>query len=274
MAYKSAFVPAVDAGTLEGSMQDAGELLAGTGRFIRVHHVTDLYRPPASLMGAVEVAAIAEAQREGARRLETDIRQAFKAAANDIDGGFELALTVEEGELPRAAAIAARTSEVTVFRHRGAEKVAFDPSFFEALLFHSGRPLFLTPETGAGSQLGHVAVGWNGSREAARAVSVAAPILQNAQSVTVLSIGEGDPRKGPSADDLCAQFTRSGISAKVVHREAEGRTADALSDAAIESGCGLLILGAFSQSRLREVVLGGVTRKMLMTPPLPLLVAH
>lgn len=274
MAFKSALVPALDAASVAGSLQDAGELLSGTGRIIRVHHVSDVYRPPASMVGAVEVAAIANAQREGARKIEGEIRQAFKDAVRDMTSGIEVGLTVEEGEMPRAAAIAARTSDVTVFRHRGEGNAAFDPSFFEALVFHSGRPLFLTPSSGTSGNLDHVAIGWNGSLQAARAVSVAMPVLQAAKSVSVVTIG--DDRHGrPGADDLVAQFTRCDIPAKVIRREDKGRrTSDILTDAAHENGCGLLILGAFSQSRLREVILGGVTRKMLMAPSMPLLIAH
>ncbi|MEM9838580.1 MAG: universal stress protein [Pseudomonadota bacterium] len=273
MAFKSALVPALDAASIAGSLQDAGELLSGTGRFIRVHHVSDVYKPPASLVGAVEVAAIANAQREGAQKLEGDIRQAFKEISRTMEPGLEVGLTVEEGEMPRAAAIAARTSDVTVFRHRGEGKAAFDPSFFEALVFHSGRPLFLTPEAGSAGNLDHVAIGWNGSLQAARAVSTAMPMLQNAKSVSVVTIGD-DRRGRPGAEDLVAQFTRCDISAKVIRREDKGRTSDILTNAALENGCGVLVLGAFSQSRLREVVLGGVTRKMLMAPPMPLLIAH
>ncbi|MEM1379062.1 MAG: universal stress protein [Pseudomonadota bacterium] len=274
MAYTNAYVPALDAGSLAGSLQDADALLSGTGRFIRVHHVIDVYKPPLSLVGAVEVAAIANAQREGARKLEADVRQAFKAVAGDVTSGCEVALTVEEGEMPRASALAARTSDITVFRHRGEGRVAFDPSFFEALLFHSGRPLFLTPETGAGSDLNHVAIGWNGSRESARALAAAGPALQTAKSVSVITIG--DERKDrPTADELVGQLQRCDISAKLVRRDDKGgSTTTILSQACEDNGCGLLVLGAFSQSRVREVVLGGVTRKMLREPPLPLLIAH
>lgn len=270
MVYRSAFVPALEASSMAGSLKDAATLI-GAG-VIRVHHVVDLYRPPVTMAEVTGVAAVVDAQRDTMRELEKDIRAAFDSVAPDLDKSVEVSFTAEEGEMPRAAAQAGRVADVLVFRSRSNGKTAFDPPFLEELLFHSGRPLFLTPASGLSKRPEHIAIGWNGTREAARAMSMAGPLIDIAEKVSVLTIGK-DRRDSPTADQVAAHLSHCRVNAHVLRREAKGDTGEALADLAIGAGCDALVMGAFSHSRLREVVLGGVTRAMLDQPPMPLLLA-
>ncbi|NRA29075.1 MAG: universal stress protein [Parvularculaceae bacterium] len=273
MAFNNVFVPAVDAPNIRGSVEDALAILNGTGQFIRVHHVNDGYEPPISLIGAVEVAAIVDAQRQSVQRVEANMRQAFREGIDGLRDDLEAVFTSEEGELHRSMPKAARSFDVVAFRHRGSGQAATDIGFIESLLFKTGRPLFLTPQEGAAGPVESVAVAWNGSREAARAAAAATPLTQSAKSITVLTVGDTDNGR-PTAEDLAAQYQRAGKDAQVVRLEKTARTSDLLVKAAKDKGCDVMVLGAFSQSRLREAVLGGVTRKMLTAPPMPLLLTH
>lgn len=113
-------------------------------------------------------------------------------------------------------------------------------------------------------------VAWNGSREAARAVRDAMPLLMQAESVTVLEIDPEDGR-GTGAD-LVPVLARHEVRSDSHHMVSGGLAAgDCLLSMVADSGCDCLVMGAYGHSRLREIVLGGVTRTVLDQMTLPVL---
>ena len=145
----------------------------------------------------------------------------------------------------------------------------------ESGLFEGGRPILLSPPS-APRQIGtHVLVPWNCSTEQARATGLAMPLLQQAQRVTVLTVIGGTGVPGPSAEQFLRYLQRNGVLAEPLSVELEGRnTGEAILAAAASRGCDLLIKGAYTQSRLRQMIFGGATRHVLASAGLPVLLAR
>ena len=145
---------------------------------------------------------------------------------------------------------------------------ASDDSEIEQVLFESGRPVLLVPYIFTQAKpINRVLIGWNGTREAARAVFDALPFLVKARSVEVFTVdpGRGDDRDADLAGaDLGATLARHGIKVTVSSAPSEGLSpATVLENRLSDEGIDLLVIGAYSKSRLRELFFGGVTRTLL-----------
>ncbi len=143
------------------------------------------------------------------------------------------------------------------------------------LVLTAGRPVVVVPWTGAPSSIGkRVLVGWNASREAARALNDALPLLEKAEAVKVLTVSQGDGRHLPGAE-IAQHLARHGVKAEADQvPKVEAPPATILSAEAKDFGADLLVCGAWGHSRVFETVLGGVTRDLLRRMELPLLLSH
>ena len=149
----------------------------------------------------------------------------------------------------------------------------------ERVAIASGRPILLVPYAGNFPNLGRrVVIGWNASREAARAVNDAMPLLTAAEIVTVLTI---DPREGPRAHgelpgaDISLHLARHGVKAEIERTvSADLPVGEVLLSRAADLGADLLVMGAYGHSRARELLLGGATRSLLRSMTLPVLMSH
>ncbi len=148
---------------------------------------------------------------------------------------------------------------------------ALAPSLAEQLALGAGGPVLLTPPGWRDHSVGkRVLIGWNGSREAARAVRDALPFLSEAASVTVVSFGAEAPRELEDVTDLL-----EGHGVRATPR-AEADTASIggqLIGLAAALDCDLMVLGAYGRPRLRELILGGVTREILQGAQVPVLLS-
>jgi nucleotide-binding universal stress UspA family protein len=138
-----------------------------------------------------------------------------------------------------------------------------------------GRPLLTVPYIGQYPAPGKsVVVAWNDSREAARAVHDALPLLAGAGSVTIFGINP-DAADEASAARLVAHLGRYGIVAKAKHAVVEDIAAgEALLSTLADHSADMLVMGAYGHSRLREMVLGGVTRTILQSMTVPVLLGN
>lgn len=152
------------------------------------------------------------------------------------------------------------------------------PDFPEYVLLNCSTPVLVVPAAGPAAAVGRkVALAWNGSPEARRAISSAIPLLQRAESVFLVMINperaamyQGDE---PGAD-MALYLARHGIRVEVV-RHSDAPAADqALIDAAAACGADLMVMGAYGRSRFREFLLGGATRTLLESMAVPLWMAH
>ena len=144
----------------------------------------------------------------------------------------------------------------------------------EAALFESGRPIILTPARSLEGLGENVVIAWNNSTETARTVAFSMPLLAGAGAVTVVAVkGWGVP--GPNADQLCGHLMRNGISASARTVEPDGRSpGEAVLDECAALGADLLVKGAYTQSRLRQLIFGGATRHIMTSAKIPVILAH
>lgn len=168
-----------------------------------------------------------------------------------------------------------RAFDVTVLSRPDAEATGPLNRVIEAALFESGRPVLLAPPHAPKQIAANIMIHWNGSTEQARANAFAAPLLHLADRVTVLKVIGGQEVPGPSVEQIVRQLHYNGTAAELMSVELEGRsTGEAVLDAARAKGCDLLIKGAFTRNRLRQMVFGGATRHIMEHADLPVLMAH
>jgi len=144
----------------------------------------------------------------------------------------------------------------------------------ESALFDSGRPVLIAPSNVPKSIGSTVLVAWNGASESARAVAFAMPFLQGADHVLVLEV-EGGSVLGPSAQDVQTYLTRNGISSEANSVEPGGvKIGQAILDEAAAQKADLIVKGAYTHSRLRQLIFGGATKHLLTNADIPVLMAH
>ncbi len=146
----------------------------------------------------------------------------------------------------------------------------------EEVVLACGRPVLIVPYTGHVERIGDIAVvAWNGSREVARAAQDALPLLSASSSVTVLLVNPEEEADIDDADNLVVHFARHGLNAKkLVVQDDILAVSDAVLAQVSALNADLLVMGAYGHSRLREMILGGVTRDVLQYMNVPVLMAH
>ena len=165
----------------------------------------------------------------------------------------------------------ARLADLTVVPHPEAGDDVSSSDALHAVLFDSGRPVLVAPVAAPTSIGTRVCLAWNGTAESAAAVLAALPWLQRATAVRVLTADEYQ-RRGPAAPDLVAYLALHGIQVEVAtFRPLEREVGRGLLAAAREYEADLLCMGAYSHSRLRQLILGGVTRHVLERAQVPVL---
>lgn len=145
----------------------------------------------------------------------------------------------------------------------------------ESVVFGAGRPVVLLPEAIDVGAFDHVAIAWDGSRVAARAAADARPFLDRAGRVSVLTVVDEKPLAVEDGERLAASLRRGGAKAEAVPLRGKGAAvAKTLQDGARERGCGLLVMGGYGHSRVRDFVMGGATEGVLKALSMPVLLSH
>jgi nucleotide-binding universal stress UspA family protein len=157
---------------------------------------------------------------------------------------------------------------------RPAKLASLAEATLEDALFESGRPVLMAPPKAMSTLGERILVAWNGSTETAVTVAHAMPFLKRAASVQVVSV-EGAMTPGPSSEDLAASLMRHGIPVIARHVMARNRSPGEVFLAEAKAiDADLMIKGAYTQSRLRQLIFGGATRHIIMEAELPVLLAH
>jgi len=178
------------------------------------------------------------------------------------------------------AAVQARHSDLAVLqRPAGAKPEFYRDNIFEAVLFGSGRPVLLIPPKWRGNAIGrNILVGWNGKREAARAIGDAMPMLESADSVTVVTVDAMPSHDGwgdAPGVDITAHLARHGVNARLRNIDGLGRDeGDALLAEALAQDADLIVIGGYGKARFQEWIFGGVTRSVTQTSDIPVLLSH
>jgi nucleotide-binding universal stress UspA family protein len=144
----------------------------------------------------------------------------------------------------------------------------------EAALFEAGRPVLIAPPTPPQRLGDNVLIAWNCSTEQARTTAFALPLLQKASRVVVLTV-QGGTVPGPTGEQLARYLARNGVPSEPITVNPEGRsTGEAILAQAAALKSDLVVKGAYTQSRLRQMMFGGATRHLLGHATLPILMAH
>jgi len=212
------------------------------------------------------IAAENRKSRDNAQRLLSRFREIVPSAHR----GEELKITCGAMVSSLDIAARARVADMTIIPSHGC-------SIAEDLVFDSGRPVLLLPGRDGSPKppFDHVVIGWDGSRAAARAVADAIPVCARAKSVRVVTI-TGDKALAPDLQGgLGRHLKMHGIEAELIEEPAaECDAGSALLEFCRTSAAGLLVMGAYGHSQLREFILGGATRTVLTQADLPVLMAH
>lgn len=170
----------------------------------------------------------------------------------------------------------ARVHDITVLNAEpAATEMYWD--LIEVCLFSSGRPVLVVPPGRTDFACERVIIAWDGSANASRAVADAMPFLKAAKAVAIVSVmGEKDPSTSVSGTDLAPHLARHGIDVTVSDTTVglKETVADAIQREAVGFKASMIVSGAFRHSRLREWILGGVTRSLLESCSLPLVMSH
>lgn len=216
---------------------------------------------------------VIESQRAVLRRRAEEVEKQFKSETDKA--GVKSEYRTDEGDPIELAVEQSRTADLVVVGQSSPEGED-DFNVPDHLALDSGRPVMVVPYAGHFETIGkRVMITWNGTRESARAISDALPFLADADEVVVLAVNAPGETQ-TSCKDVVAQLERAGIKAKAQHITAGAgmSVADTVLSSLADNGSDLLVMGAYGHSRMREMVLGGVTRNILGHMTVPVLLSH
>jgi len=219
---------------------------------------------PQSTLAAVRAAALERAHEQ---------EQAFRSAA--AESGVEVEWRVFESDADYAVNGCARSVDLVVLTQPESNDPTCVRPLIDEVVLGSGRPVMMVPRSGAAVGFGeHVLVAWNDSRESTGAVHDALPMLKTAKRV-VMAAAESSATASTNLDSIVAHLARHGVPVETRRLRAGSSDAgDALLTLAAEEGIDLLVMGAWGHSRLREMVLGGVTAHVIRHSTLPVFMSH
>jgi nucleotide-binding universal stress UspA family protein len=261
--------------TPTASMARATDMAATLGAHITavVHEVDipPIENPVAELL--LDLKAEAAAAEQQSRRVGKELEQQLKQLSSRIG----LSLTVERLRAERACgelvAEQARSFDLTMLL---CDQASPDHALLEQdVLFGSGGPVVIFPGHDVSSHLATVAIAWDGSRAASRSVRDAVPLLKRAGGVVLLTCTQDKPINPASIAGVLELLAAHDIAAKHVPINLGDQPVGlALQLGAMAHDAGLLVMGAYGHSRMREFIMGGATASVLRNPMLPLFMSH
>jgi nucleotide-binding universal stress UspA family protein len=265
--------------TKEGSL--VGKYAVSVAAALEAHltGVAFIYDPVVPISGAGYIPAeVIETQREDNESAAEAAIRSFTAATDQAGISAEPLMT--SASLAGAGdqfARMARRFDLAIVGQAQPEISSMEQIIGETTLFESGRPMIMVPYIQkAPFKTDNVMICWDGSRTAARAVADAIPIIRKSGRVEIVIVanerGKVDEIEGA---DIGQHLARHGLTVDV-HRISGGNidVGDALLSHAADSGADLMVMGGYGHSRLREFVLGGVTRSLFESMTVPVLLSH
>ena len=223
--------------------------------------------------------AYVDEQRLAADAVHARVRQKFEGLANAAGVANEWHTT--EGDPVSQVALYSRHTDVSVIGQHNPQGGGYGTvsDLAEHVVLASGRPVLAVPYVGTYPTVGaRVMVAWDASREAARAVADALPVLRGAEHVAILSANPGSGTDGegriPGAD-IARHLARHGVKVVAERVSADDvPIADLILNHITDEGIDLVVMGAYGHARIRELWLGGVTRRLMRNMTAPVLFSH
>jgi nucleotide-binding universal stress UspA family protein len=217
-------------------------------------------------------------RRDQARRLFRDFMSARSVPIGPIPPGHNgpsASWREEDGRQNAVVGLIGRVFDLIVVEQP--EKLAsIAEATLEDALFESGRPVLMVPPNAPTTMGEVIAIAWNGSTETALTVALGMPFLQRARRVIVISVGpQHMPEPGPEGQELANTLERYGIEVSL--RPAFGRQkaqGESYMKEALAAGADMMLKGAYTQSRIRQMIFGGATRHIIMEANMPVLMAR
>jgi len=222
------------------------------------------------------------AEKEGTTR-SAQARQAFNSAIEKYGAtladaptgsGFSARWVEEVGREDDGVAAHGRLADLIVAARPTEESDVSTNLTLNAAIFETGRPVLVVPPGEVAEPGRKIVISWNGSAQSARAVASAMPLLRAAESVTAFTVDSGRT-SGERAPELASYLQWHGITANTQTISGPSSTVGPklIEDLGAE-GADLLVMGAYTHSRMRQLILGGVTRYVLEQASVPVFMAH
>jgi nucleotide-binding universal stress UspA family protein len=217
-------------------------------------------------------------RRDQARRLFRDFMNARGVPIGPPTAGYNGPSASWREEDGRQNAVVGMTGRVydLILVEQPEKLASIAEATLEDALFESGRPVLMVPKV-TSTPLGEVvAIAWNGSTETAVTVAMGMPFLEQAREVVIVAVGpQHMPEPGPTGEELARSLESHGLNVSL--RTAVGRQkaqGESFLKEAMAAGADLLLKGAYTQSRIRQMIFGGGTRHIIMESKIPVLMAR
>jgi nucleotide-binding universal stress UspA family protein len=278
MSYKTILVHC-DASRTVGSRLAAAANVAQRfeARLVGLH-AREPFEVVSFVDGGMPIGTLMEAYQAGCDAAEKTAQSAYDKATSGRN--FPSEWRVTEAFSDDALAVNSRYADLLVVGQADPDDPAGGRDDLpEAMVFATGRPVLVVPQIGALSSVGKtVMLCWNASRESARAAADALPFLLAADKVIVLVVDPEVSADGHGQEpgaDVALWLARHGVTV-TVQRDvaADARIGEVILSRAADFGADLIVMGVYGHSRLREMVLGGVSRTLLSSMTVPVLMSH
>ena len=275
MALKDILVVVDDGRTAAARIDYAAELAQRHDAHLTGLLVITEPEIPAYVLAQIPAEARA-ARVEQTRKWAAEVHAQFETSVAKAGLSDRSEWIQRDGAPTEQTALLGRYADLIVAGQDDPDAEAFGRVDIAELVLSSGRPVLVVPYAfrsgGAGR---HVLVAWNGSREAARAVGDAMPILEAAERVSVLAVDPGNELGDIPAADIARHLARHGIKVESAHMQSQSlEPSDVLLNRVADLSADMIVMGAYGHSQLRELVLGGVTRDVLRQMTVPVVMAH
>ena len=283
MTIRDIFVPLFSGIPFAAQLEVTADLALRLGA-----HVNVAFTRPDPVIAAAAVPEMIAAAGVVSEAIENEGKRAQSAAFEEFDRwrtayGFlptennaaEAAATWHErvGTVAATVVEIGRLCELAIIAKPDSYEIVTEEAF-AAAVFEAGCPTLVTPTRVPQSLFHHVVIAWNGTLQAARALHGAMPIIRQAEKVSIFAPLE-DTEARSCSPNLIEYLSWHSVQAEYL--ETAGKVDDvgkALLNGAAESHATMIVMGAYSRSRIREAVLGGVTRHVLRHADIPVLMAH
>lgn len=277
MAIKKIIVHVDNTVACENRIDTAIELAIQHDAELTSIYVIPSYPMPTYYEAQISLEILAEVDKSARKSARQAQHRYEKMAA---DAGLATSTIIEEGNLISVLSKHARYADLILLGQDDEDDpLSLGEALADNIVLEGGTPCLVIPRKSTREQMGkRVLVAWNASREAARVIKDALPVLKRAESIELLSIDSDALEVDENCDqgkDILAYLTRHGIAAEhYIERNKDLSPGDAILARVSETEADMIVMGAYGHSRLRETILGGATRKILKQMTVPVFISH
>jgi nucleotide-binding universal stress UspA family protein len=288
MAYKVILVP-VDSNAGRRALRAARGILKGSDGHIEAFHVRADSKEAVPLLGEGMSGSMIEEMIELADKDGDERSQAARTIFDEfvretgvkvtpgveIGGGVSASWRAEIGREDEKIANRGRVADLVVMAQPVGEVGRPSMMALHAAIFETARPVVMLPAQPPETIGSNVVIAWNGTSEAARAVAGAMPFLETANKVTALTVETEKSVNRIGSEDLAIYLAARGVKVeRALVPRSEKMVGETILDFCASAKADLLVTGAFTHSRLIQIILGGVTRHLIATAQIPVLMDH